>query len=76
MILVLTSVSWVINSAYGFKEQEYKTITVRQGDTLWSIANDYIAKGDTRENVYKIKHLNNLKDSSIYDGLELKIPIE
>lgn len=61
-------------SAHGFKEREYRTIIVKKGDTLWDIASEYSKGYDIRKYIYEIKKANNLPDSSIYMGQELKIP--
>ncbi|MBR2744539.1 MAG: LysM peptidoglycan-binding domain-containing protein [Clostridia bacterium] len=61
--------------------QNYKTITVTNGDTLWSIAqyeqseNDYYKDTDIREIIYNIKSLNNLKSSNLSVNQNLKIPV-
>jgi len=67
---------FTVTKAYSCKETEFKVITIRSGDTLWSIAEKYNKKGDIREYIYKLKELNNLKDSSIIAGNELKVIIE
>lgn len=61
--------------------QNYKTITITNGDTLWSIAqyeqseNDYYKDADIREIIYNIKSLNNLKSSNLSVNQNLKIPV-
>lgn len=67
---------FTVAKAYSCKETEFKVITIRSGDTLWSIAEKYNKKGDIREYIYKLKELNNLEDSSIIAGNELKVIIE
>ena len=62
--------------------QQYKTITVNSGDTLWSIAqyeqneNEYYKNTDIREIVYSIKTTNNLSSSSLTVNQNLKIPVK
>jgi LysM repeat protein len=62
-------------TAYGFKAPKYEKITVRAGDTLWSIAQKYIKQGDVRENVYNLQVKNNLTDATIYEGMEIELPM-
>lgn len=65
-----------VTRAYGYKETKYQVITIRSGDTLWSIAEKYNKKGDIREYIYKLKEINHLKDSNIIAGSKLKVIIE
>ena len=68
--------------AGNFSKQEihYKVTYVDFGETLWSIAkeeqeiNKYYEGKDIRTVINDIKHSNNLKDSNLYEGMELKIP--
>ncbi|HEY8421176.1 MAG TPA: LysM peptidoglycan-binding domain-containing protein [Thermoclostridium sp.] len=55
-------------------KREYKTITVRQGDTLWDIAGKYRGKTDIRQYIYQIKKVNNLDDAIIYVGQKINLP--
>lgn len=54
----------------------YKEITVKQGDTLWSIAQKYgPVKQDIRKTVYDLKKINKLeREDYIYPGQILLIP--
>lgn len=47
--------------------------TVRQGDTLWSIAVDHSA-GDPREGVWELQHRNHLASAAISPGQVLLVP--
>jgi LysM domain. len=51
----------------------YRSVKVRKGDTLWSIASAY-CEGDIRENVFEIRQINNLDDGIIYEGQTLLLP--
>lgn len=62
------------SSAYRVK---YREIQVAEGDTLWNIALNYLPeKTDIRKMIYDIKEFNGMKDSYIYPGDIIKIPIE
>lgn len=63
-------------SVLGYKQQEYKRIVVREGSTLWSIASEHYNGGDIRKYIYELKKINNLTNSTIYQGDELLIPVE
>lgn len=73
-ISILTVFSFT--KAYGYKERELEIIIIKSGDTLWDIAKKYNKKGDIREYIYDLKIINNLNDSSIMAGSELKVIIE
>ncbi|MGI6206057.1 MAG: LysM peptidoglycan-binding domain-containing protein [Anaerovoracaceae bacterium] len=56
-------------------EPVYRNITVEQGDSLWTIAEDQYGSGtDIRKAVYEIRQANDLTDASLYEGQVLKIP--
>lgn len=55
------------------KPQPMKTVKVKKGDTLWEIA-ELHCSGDIRENVFKIRQLNNLQSGIIYEGQTLLLP--
>lgn len=65
-----------VTQTYGYKPTVLETITVRTGDTLWSIADEYMESGDIRKKIYEIEKINNISDSTIYTGMEIKIPLE
>lgn len=76
IIMLLTISTIFATTVYGFKEPSYKVVSIRQGDTLWGIAQDYKGKEDVREFIYKVKKINHLASSEIFQGAELKIPVE
>lgn len=67
-ILLMFSVQSV---ALGSTTEEYVSVYVCKGDTLWSIAKDYYDEADVRNRVSEIKEINNLNNSSIREGQEL-----
>jgi len=54
---------------------QYKYISVKEGDTLWSIASSYAHNGDIRELIYKISIENNIQNASIFPGDIVKISL-
>lgn len=64
------------------KEQiHYETISVFQGDTLWSIAtnqqqnNPYYSEKDVRFVVSELRKINKLDNANLQIGQKLKVPI-
>lgn len=54
---------------------KYDKVVVCSGDTLWSIASQYIAENqDVREMIYDIRKLNSLSSAMLIPGQELLIP--
>ncbi len=68
------------NKSYSKVEVEYKSEYASYGDTLWSIAeresqnNKYYQDKDVREIIYDLKKINNLSNSNLSEGQEIKIP--
>jgi LysM repeat protein len=50
------------------------TITVRSGETLWSIANRVAPNTDPRETVTALREVNNLDTGYVYAGQRLIVP--
>jgi len=77
VIAVLVLVSGIIINhavAQGTSAMEDLEIwKVRQGDTLWDIANQHRGRTDVRKYIFQIKKLNDI-DSNIYPGQELFLP--
>lgn len=63
-------------SAMGFREQQYQSIAVNSGDTLWSIAQKYSKGSDIRQYINKIKEINSLDSSLICDNSTIIIPVD
>lgn len=66
--------SMFVTKVFSREPDQYENVIVCKGETLWSIASNL--NGNINENVYTIKKINNLSNSSIYVGQELLIPIK
>lgn len=77
LILIISLASSFILKGKAMEAPErYLLWTVNEGDTLWSIARDYLPQGrDIREYIYEIKEINQLQTSNIRIGQQLQIPI-
>lgn len=70
-----------VKTTLSYTTSEYKTIYVKNGDTLWSIASDlqesdnYYTGKDIRYIIADLKEINNLKNSTVYINQEIQIPI-
>lgn len=79
IIFVLSLI--LVKSTLSYTTKEYKTIYVKAGDTLWSIAldlqenNNYYEGKDIRYIISDLKEINSLRNSSVYIEQELIIPI-
>lgn len=56
-------------------EDNYETVVVKRGDTLWDFAREYRGDTDIRQYIEKIKAVNGLKDSTIYEGDIIRLPL-
>lgn len=59
------------------ESSQIEIVSVKRGDTIWSIAAKYSADDeDIRMKIMKIRRLNKLaKDLNIYPGQVLKVPV-
>ncbi|MDD6919869.1 MAG: LysM peptidoglycan-binding domain-containing protein [Eubacteriales bacterium] len=61
--------------AMGAEKDQFEIVKVTDGETLWSIAEQYSNEDtDIREMIYEIKKINDINNSTIKNGIELKIP--
>jgi hypothetical protein len=73
-VLLVVFTVFFSTAAHGYKEPDYRTVRVKDGDTLWSIAGKYGKGGDIRKYIYEIKKINNMDDSMLYAGTDIIIP--
>ena len=82
IVISLLLVCTIFNTALGFNdalalsEQQYIEIQVESGDTLWTIADEYMPDDmDIREAVYMICETNDVDANTLYAGQTLSIPV-
>lgn len=79
MIIMLTAVSNLVlglNKVDGSTIQEYKTVEIFSGDTLWAIAQQYMPyEADTQKAVYEICRINDINASQLQAGMTIQVPI-
>ena len=70
------SAFFIDHPVFGQAEIEGKTIIVKQGDTLWSLASPIAKKEnkDIRVLLYEIQERNDLHSIHIFPGQELILP--
>lgn len=82
IVISLLLVCTIFNTALGFNdalalsEQQYIEIQVESGDTLWTIADEFMPDDmDIREAVYMICDVNDVDADTLYAGQTLSIPV-
>lgn len=66
-----------LNTATGLSKERYIEIQVQSGDTLWTIASEYMSPDiDTRKNVQILCEKNNVTAETLYPGQTIRIPEE
>lgn len=76
MIISVISLNSIIgNKALGSTENNYITVEVCSGDSIWNIAETYIdTDKDIREAVYMICDINDISADELKVGMSLKVP--
>ncbi len=65
-----------ISTAQSETVQRYVQVGVFSGDTLWSIAQEYMPDMDTRVAVDIIIDINDLESANLIPGMILQVPVE
>lgn len=73
--IIISSIALVANVQGADTSDEYFTVMVEKGDTLWDLADEYNNTRDLRQYIRKIEKINQLTDSLIYEGDILKMPV-
>jgi len=78
LMLIITSIVlgnfMEINTAFGKELEGCIYITVKEGDTLWTIAQEHMHQRDIRKRVHILRTVNDLKEAVIHPGQQIKIP--
>jgi len=75
LISIIAFTSILTLNAYSKDMPQFDYVSVKQGDTLWSIAEDYAVSKDIRQVIYDISKINNIHNSPIHIGDIIKIPL-
>jgi predicted Zn-dependent protease len=60
---------------YAASPQRYAFVTVKPGDTLWSIASRHTGDADIQETIDGITSANHLNGATLQPGQHLRIPL-
>lgn len=77
--IVISIISAVFLVAFdrieGYGEEEYTQFTVSRGDTMWDIVKEtYGDKTDIRKMISKLKRVNDMETTDIFEGQVLLLP--
>lgn len=76
-VFLITFIAVYTASVSGYTEPVYQTLTVKSGDTLWSIAQQHKDDDcDIREYIYNVKKINNMDSSTLIADTSILIPAE
>jgi hypothetical protein len=77
IIVILVGIKLTCEDLRGFDPSEYKTITVKNGDSLWGLAATYRGNMSNQEFVSWVEKENNLTDrNTIQVGEKIVLPIK
>lgn len=71
-LILLISSLYMTNAAKATSDNKASAITVRSGQTLWSIARQIAPEKDPRDVIIMLKQANNLRNSNLTVGQTLK----
>lgn len=78
IIILSTAFNFImgLNTAQSMsKADEYQTVTISSGDTLWNIAQTHMPSMDTRKAVFMLSKLNEISAGNLTVGTSIKVPI-
>lgn len=75
VLLVAVATVWFAFAQPAAPTTEMVQVTVTQGESLWSLAEQFAPEGqDPREWIYEVTQINNLETSSLTPGMQLTVP--
>lgn len=74
-VILLISALYLTNAVKATSENKVSFLTVKRGQTLWSIARQIAPEQDPRDVITRIKLDNQLRDSRLTAGQTLKITV-
>lgn len=80
-LIIVSTITVIFNipKVYAKETFKYKTVRVQSGDTVWNYAKTVINKSKQDKNISEvindIKELNNMKNTDIKIGQDIKLPI-
>lgn len=76
-IIIIGNLLFFKNQVFGSRyEYDYEEIKIVEGDTLWTLALDYVSdEYDVRRMIYEIREFNKMDTSDIYEGEVIRVPI-
>ena len=78
IVILTTAVNFALgfNTAASLTRTDYMDIQIGAGDTLWTVAENYMPRDmDIREAVYKLCKVNDISAADLYAGMTIRIPI-
>lgn len=74
--IIFFSLLFLAVTSLGSESAEYNTVTIQEGDTLWSIVKSMQSdEMDPRKMISQIKRINKLEDSILQPGQMINIPV-
>jgi len=81
VVITIILITAVMNFALEFDTvnsstaQEYREIKISSGDTLWSIADNYMKdNSDIRKSVYELCRINDISADELRAGMTILVP--
>ncbi len=74
LFTLIFNLIFALSTAQSESVTEHIKVSVSSGDSLWSIAQEYMPDTDTREAVYMIKKINGIESNVLTIGSVLEVP--
>lgn len=76
IVIACTFITFSVKGSTEQKQKLFTTLKIEQGDSLWSIAEEYYTTeySDYNEYIDEIKSINNMKDDTLKKGSYIVVP--